>query len=83
MAKEKVVFFCKECGMESYESVYERVKNFVSELVAQNNYRNILIVTHNVCASLIADILNHIEVDFNNASHLRNFQNAEIKCFEV
>ena len=81
--KELKALQSKECGMESYESVYERVKNFINELVTQNKYKNVLIVTHNVNASLIADILNNIEVDFKNASHLRNFNNAEIKCFEV
>ena len=73
----------KECGMESYQSVYERIKDFICELKKNKTHETILIVTHNVCASFIADILNNIEVDFENDSHLRNFANAEVKCFEI
>ena len=73
----------KECGMESYQSVYERIKDFIGELKKNKTHETILIVTHNVCASFIADILNKIEIDFENDSHLRNFANAEMKCFEV
>ena len=73
----------KECGMESYQSVYERVENFVNELLTTKKYENVLIVTHNVTASFIADILSGINVDFENDSHLRNFANAQIKCFDV
>ena len=73
----------KECGMESYQSVYERVKFFVDELVENKQYQNVLIVTHNVTASFINDILGGIKVDFENDSHLRNFKNAELKCFKV
>lgn len=73
----------KECGMESYQSVYERVKKFVNELVENKKYQNVLIVTHNVTASFIDDILNGVKIDFENDSHLRNFKNAELKCFKV
>lgn len=73
----------KECRMESYQSVYERVKKFVNELVENKKYQNVLIVTHNVTASFIDDILNGVKIDFENDSHLRNFKNAELKCFKV
>lgn len=73
----------KECGMESYQSVYERVEKFVNELVENKKYQNVLIVTHNVTASFIDDILNGVKIDFENDKHLRNFANAELKCFKI
>ena len=70
------------CGIERYESVYERSKDFLQYLKEQN-YDNVLIITHNVSASLMGEILNNIQVDFKNNDQLRKFGNAEIKCFEV
>lgn len=72
----------KSCGMEKYEDVYERTKSFLQYLKTQK-YTSVLIITHNVGASFIANILNNIEVDFNNDKHLKNFNNAEIKCFNL
>ena len=72
-----------KCGMESYESVYKRVENFINELKENTKHKNVLIITHNVNASFIADILNGIDVDFENDTHLRNFKNAEVKCFNI
>lgn len=72
----------KSCGMEKYENVYERTKNFLQYLKTQK-YTSVLIITHNVGASFIADIFNNIKVDFNNDKHLRNFNNAEIRCYNI
>lgn len=73
----------KECGMESYESVYERINKFINDLLQNKKYEKILIVTHNVCASFISVVLTKKEVDFENNEHLHNFNNAEIRCFEI
>ena len=72
-----------ECGLESYESVNQRVREFVKELNANINYDNVLIVTHNVTASLTACALQGVQVDYTNRNHLRSFDNAEVKCFEI
>ena len=82
--EEKVLKFSRaeSCGMESYRSVYVRTEDFIKELSKQE-YKSVLIVTHNVCASIISDILNNIKVDFNDYKKLSKFSNAEIKCFEV
>lgn len=71
------------CGMESYESVYERVLDFIKDLRENSKYDNVLIITHNVKASFISDILSDITVDFANDDHLRNFNNAEVKLFVI
>lgn len=73
----------KECGMESYQSVYERIKDFVCELKENAKYKTVLIVTHNVGASFAELVLTDTKVDYNNDKHLRSFKNAEVKYFEI
>ncbi len=66
-------------GLEKYESVYSRAKNFIEDLKTKQ-YKNVLIVTHNVVASLIELILN--DIDYSD-KHLGAFKNAEIKNFNL
>ncbi len=73
----------KQCGMESYQSVYARIENFINELKQNKKYETVLIVTHNVSASFAAIALNNIEIDYDKEEHLRSFKNAEVKCFEI
>lgn len=72
----------KSCGMESNESVYKRANEFIEFLKTQH-YENVFVITHNVVASLISNILSGIETDFNNRNHLHYFKNAEVKVFEI
>lgn len=72
----------KDCKMESYQNVYDRIKDFLSWLEKQN-FKSVLVVTHNCCASFLSNILNNLPVDFKNLDYLRNFDNAQIKCFEI
>lgn len=72
----------KSCGMENFESVYNRAREFLENLKV-SNYSNVLIVTHNVNASLIDCILKHINVDFKNKEHTVNFKNAEVRTFNI
>ena len=69
--------------MESYESVYERIFEFVNELKQNKIYTNILVVTHNVCASLMEEIISQKSDNMPKDGSLRSFNNAEVKCFEV
>jgi probable phosphoglycerate mutase len=82
--EEKLLKYNRDesCGMESYNSVYNRCKEFVSNL-KDCSYDNILIITHNCNATLLENVLLDVEVDFNNDKQLRNFSNAEIKCFKI
>ena len=73
----------KSTGMETYASALDRVRAFLSALRKNTKYKNVLVITHNVIASFLDDILNNVKVDFNNPDHLRNFKNAEIKTFEI
>ena len=83
--EEKQLMFShsKECGMESYESVYERIFEFVNELKQNKIYTNILVVTHNVCASLMEEIISQKSDNMPKDGSLRSFNNAEVKCFEI
>jgi len=72
----------KGCNLENYESVYKRCDDFINEL-KNLKYENILIITHNVNTSFISNILGNIKADFNNDRYLRNFDNAEIRFFEI
>lgn len=71
------------CGMESYESVYERVNDFIQNIKSTCPFENILIITHNVCASLIYTILSNQKVDLQNKKHIKCFNNAEIKKLSI
>ena len=71
------------CGMESYESVYERVNNFIQDIKSHCPFENILIITHNVCASLMYIILSGQNVDILNNNHVKKFKNAEIKKLTI
>ncbi len=73
----------KNVGMELYEECFNRTKNFVEEIKEKYNYKNILIVTHNIIATFIEDIINGEKINFNNDRFLRNFKNAEVKKFVI
>ena len=70
------------CGMESYESVEHRVRQFYEELRTSCPYDNVLIITHDVTASILELIIQGKKLDFSNP-HFRNFGNAEIKHFTI
>lgn len=66
------------CGMENYESVFNRAKEFFLELIQKNAYDNILIVTHATQARLLEKIILNEDIDFSNHTDLHDFKNAEI-----
>ena len=68
--------------MEKFESVYERTKDFLNFLKMQN-YENVLIVTHNINASMIEDFFEGLKVEFNNDKHILRFQNSDVKIFNM
>ena len=69
--------------MESFEECYERLKKFLNGIKAKYNYQNVLLITHDVCASLIENIILKKKKDFDNFSFTHHFDNAEIKLFEI
>ena len=83
--EEKKLKFARseKCGMESYQRAYDRTKDFVAELIQTCKFDTVLIITHNVNASFVEDILKGVIVDFENANHVRSFNNSEMKCFDI
>ncbi len=71
----------KEAGMENYQECLGRAEMFVESIKEKYNYENILVVTHNICASFIKGILNNEKVDICDERKRKCFNNAEIKRF--
>lgn len=73
----------KEFGMESIANVLKRTTEFVDEL--KQNYKDkvVLVVTHNVVASMIELLVKYEKFDKEKFSDLKLFENAEIKNFEL
>lgn len=73
----------EEAKLESYQSVYQRTKEFYNDILKIYPNKNILIVTHTINASILELLANNIEIDYDNPLHLRNFKNGEIKIFDI
>lgn len=70
-------------GMESYESVFTRVKEFYLNLIKNKPFENILVITHNTPATLLEKAILNKKPNFNDPNSLRGFKNAEIKLFDI
>ena len=70
----------KKCGMESYEEVYLRTKEFIDNLKIKN-YNNVLIVTHNCNASIFEIILTNKDISKCESVDFKLFKNAQVKKF--
>lgn len=83
--KEKNLKFYRDisCNMESYQSAYNRAKDFLIYIKNNCMFNNVLIITHNCNATFLENLLLDVKVNFNNDNHLRNFKNAEIKKFNL
>ena len=73
----------KDAGMESYQSCFDRIKNFLDKLKKNDKFENVLVITHNCNASFIEDIITNKKINFNDDNFLRNFKNAEVKIFVI
>ena len=73
----------KSAGMESYEECFNRTKAFVNNLKNKYKFESILIVTHNVNATFLEHILKNNIQTYNKDLDPRNFDNAEIKKFQL
>ena len=73
----------QQCGMESFKNVYERCKKFLTFLQENNHFKNVLVVTHNACASLLECAIENFDVDFTDSNYYLRFKNAEVKKFSL
>ena len=73
----------KECGMEQFDEIFERTKNFFENLKKDYPYQNILVVTHNWIASLIEGMILNKDIDLKSIRHWATFDNAQVKHFVI
>ena len=73
----------KNYGLETYEEVYLRVKDFVHELVSQNKYNNVLVITHSFPATCLEWFLTDTIPNFDNYIHIKDFKNAEVRKYSI
>jgi broad specificity phosphatase PhoE len=83
--EEKIIKqnFLKEYGLESYESVLNRTKNFLEYLTQNYKNKDILIVTHNIVASFMYKLLINEPINLKENTPVNIFNNAEIKMVEI
>lgn len=70
----------KSCGMESDAEVFSRIEDFSRTLKGE---KSVLVVTHKVCATTLANILAEKSGDLRGESECNKFDNAEVKLFEI
>ena len=82
--EEKALKFSrsKQAKMENYREVFERVCGFVTDLKTQN-FESVLVITHDVVAGFIEDIILNKTIDWENDSRPRRFQNCEMREYEI
>lgn len=73
----------EEFGMESIEKIYNRCKDFVRELKTEYADKCVLVVTHNMVASMLELIANFDKYNENDFANLKLFDNAELKKIEI
>ena len=69
-------------GFEDLQTVFKRVHSFIDELKEQN-YDNILIITHGAILRAIYYYFNELPEDGNTYSKFKSSKNCEIKCYDI
>ncbi len=72
-----------EYGMESIEKIYYRCKEFIDELKLQYHDKCVLIVTHNMVASMIELIGKFGDYNEKDFANLKLFDNAQLKKIKI
>ena len=73
----------KDCHMESWKEVYERMVFFLDGVKMNYPYENILVITHEAPAIYIDSILTNKKLDFDSPFSTERFLNAEIREYEI
>ena len=83
--EEKILRFArsKSCGMESYKEVFNRVKDFIKNLLKNEKQEHVLIVAHDAVCTSIDYILTNTQPDFNDNKKMNMFNNAELRKYKV
>ena len=73
----------KKCGMESYQEVFARAKDFLDYIVKNEKREHILIVTHNCVCTSIDYVLTGNKPEFEDAKKMNVFSNAELRKYKI
>ena len=73
----------KSCGMESYQQILERVREFYTHISNFYKDKRVLVVTHNIVASMLEYIVNNKEIKLEKDKNFSNFQNGQVKYFKI
>ena len=73
----------KTCGMESVESVFNRVKDFWFDISKNCKNDCVLIVTHDLVAGILEEIVKDPEIEFSRHDASIEFKNAQLKSFNL
>ena len=73
----------EEFGMENIDKLYNRCKKFVEETKKNYNGKCILVVTHNMVASMIELIGKYGEYNEKDFENLKLFDNAQLKKIKI
>ena len=70
-------------GMESRESMYERVKSFVDDIKVRYADKSILVISHNIVTSTIEQYIKYGNLPVEELGSLDLYSNAEVRIFEL
>lgn len=71
-------------GVESWQSVHNRMQDFVDFIKQNCNCESILIVTHDLPATCLENILLNKKIDYTQDKiYTKNFNNAEVRQYKI
>lgn len=71
-------------GIETWQSVHDRMLNFINNIKKNCKFENILIVTHDLPATCLENILLKNNIDYTQElMYEKNFNNAEIRHYKI
>ena len=73
----------KSCKMESFQEVEVRTSDFLKYILKNFSNKNILVVTHNVNASMLETLILYGKIDYSTSPNFKYFGNAQVKKFEI
>ncbi len=69
--------------MESFEQVFERVKEFYETVLKSETHENILVVSHDIICHMLELILKNIKSESLYNDYKCNFKNAEVRKYKM
>ena len=73
----------EEYGMESYDKVMSRAREFIKFLKQECTFDNVLVVTHCIVATYLDYVLHGYTHDYTVLEKMNPFENAEIRKYKI